>query len=336
MDDPNNLIIIGSLVVTGAGLLLYSLKRRKQRSIALDKPKSMQFNYKLNSRSSKWAWEKDEQSKRFWWHGFQGARKGGGVGSPTRSPGYSTSPKKKSKSAKKKAVKVQPPRNDNGYEVKRKEIKEKSKSDMIRRSLEIPINMKYETNMLRHGREDSFFSKMKSKFERRDSEVQNLEPKKERRHINIWINKHDSTEPITKGEVHELLVNVGSPQKNSLVSSIATNIERVASKYEDTRITVTLFSDNFEISPPKETLILPPQGESALLTFRIKALSEGSHDIDVCFYFKKELLQLLSVSLKVVGKSHQRSVDDNKAIMVKTLVTSEYGLDSVFDILEEY
>jgi hypothetical protein len=87
----------------------------------------------------------------------------------------------------------------------------------------------------------------------------------------------------------------------------------------------------------------PKKEEETEIVFRITPKSVGVHKLNIIFYYRRQLLQVLSTSLKVNPDSLKQNLDEftirlkeGNILPMDILVSDEVGLESILEVQKSY
>jgi hypothetical protein len=149
------------------------------------------------------------------------------------------------------------------------------------------------------------------------------------RNVNVWIENHDSHLPLIVKEKYGLMINVGETKLNTILSVNAERLE----KYSGNDLLVAVVSDDFTVTPAVQTLTLPISGDSKPVLFEVTPRSSGIRNISALFYYKVNLLQMVSIAIEVLSESDtQSSKRKSEAITPRIVLTADRGFESIREI----
>lgn len=151
--------------------------------------------------------------------------------------------------------------------------------------------------------------------------------------VDVWIHSHDRQESLILGKSYKLMVKVGALKTDDVVTAKAEATVSITSKYENVIFDVSLVGDAFEIENPVMQISLDKNKASKMISFLIKPLQAGRQHISVYFYYKVNLLLVLSIPLHILEERtrYPRS-ETNWNRDIEVIASSEKGLESIFDI----
>lgn len=157
------------------------------------------------------------------------------------------------------------------------------------------------------------------------------------RKVNVWIKDHDSEQPLLDGQVYQLMINVGKIKEASLVSVGAESLESVSRKLGEIKLDVVVVANRSDISPSTQALTLPVTGDSESLSFSLRPKGEGSESITILFYYKANLLLVISVPLEIHTKPTVISKSEKRSELLDTelILLSDRGFESILEIDKE-
>jgi hypothetical protein len=152
------------------------------------------------------------------------------------------------------------------------------------------------------------------------------------RKVNVWMHNHDSHSPLILKQEYQLMINVGKPRLNAIMSANAERLE----KYAGNELLVALVSDDFSIEEDTQKLLLPLSGNSESISFKVIPTSAGVVNIFALFYFKINLLQMLSISINVLPTNKMKSNQGKlEPIAPHILLTADRGFESIAEIQDQ-
>ena len=150
--------------------------------------------------------------------------------------------------------------------------------------------------------------------------------------VNVWIDSHHSKEPLQLKERYTLKVNVGALKSDVIVSADAQPLESLIRKYQEVMVDVSLIGDAFEIDPQVQQLSLSPKGDSDPISFSIRPIQEGSQNLSMLFYYKVNLLLVMSIPLHILKEPATYPTTGGEFMNTQIVASSGRGFASIFEI----
>lgn len=165
----------------------------------------------------------------------------------------------------------------------------------------------------------------------------------EPRFVNIWFedpkeHEIERSQPLVLGRTYHLALVVGRLRARSIVDWQRTPggpQAIVEPQEEEATLYASVFSEDFEIEHHTRTLTLPTQGDSGTLFFAIRPLRRtfGEGDLaslDVCLYYRCNLVQSFEVRVEVLGEGEAPRTEAPQRAELKAARIEKYpDLDQV-------
>ena len=165
--------------------------------------------------------------------------------------------------------------------------------------------------------------------------LENLYAFNAQRMVNVWINQHKATEPLIKANPYDLMVNIDMKGSDSISLVDPGYLERIGAKPNGIEISVSISGDDFEILNDTKEIFLPKEGHSEPISFRIVPTASGISKLKLYFYYKLNLIMILSVSLEIkepVSDITTTFEKEQQFLNVDVLGSSNVGFESILQI----
>jgi hypothetical protein len=165
--------------------------------------------------------------------------------------------------------------------------------------------------------------------------LENLYTFNAQRIVNVWINNHKATEPLIKAAPYDLMINVDMKGSDSISLLDADFLERIGAKPNGIEISVSISGDDFDIPNDTKEMFLPKEGHSDPISFKIIPNASGTSKLKLYFYYKLNLIMILSVSMEI-----KEPISDITTILEKeqhflnvdVIGSSNVGFESILQI----
>jgi hypothetical protein len=158
------------------------------------------------------------------------------------------------------------------------------------------------------------------------------------RNVNIWLTDHNSNDPLIIGLQYDLMLNIPMTDTDAISLSEGIFFRETDDRSIGFQISVSAYSDSFEIPIRTKKLLIPKKGDSESISFRIKPKFSGSHKLNLFFYYNLNLLKVLSIQFDVINSvSESRyagiiQFEEPEFIRADVLGSNDKGFESILEI----